>query len=564
MDVDHPVTTVRNLPSGRRGPARVYLLVLRGDRFEAHELPASGEVTLGRDDTCTVQIAHPSISRMHARIHLGPPLAIVDLGSSNGTQVGETTLEPNRPAPFAFNESLALGSVTIIVQQRATPVRRLRLRSHDYFEGRVEEECARAEHSGGSFGVLRIQFSQTPPRRTIQMALAETLRKCDVAAVYSPTDYEVLLIDAEADDVTAISAGLETLLSDEQASCVIGGALYPDDGTSPDGLIAHAAADCRGVEEPSSLVLKDPAMKHLYTLAERVAAGTISVLVIGETGVGKEVLAAAVHKSSPRAEAPYVRLNCAALTDSLFESELFGHEKGAFTGADRTKPGLLETADGGTVFLDEIGELSPAAQAKLLRVLEERKVLRVGGLQPRPIDVRFIAATNRDLEDPSVFRPDLYYRIAGVTLAIPPLRHRRSEIVDLAQVFIASSCAGMQRTDVPVFSEEARRLLTGYSWPGNIRELRNMVERAVLLSMEDEIGPEHLPVEKMTGGFTAEAPVISEGDGERERIVKAMGECGGNQTEAARRLGISRRTLAKRLETYNIARPRKRRTGTST
>jgi DNA-binding NtrC family response regulator len=261
-------------------------------------------------------------------------------------------------------------------------------------------------------------------------------------------------------------------------------ALFPGDGATRSHwarLLAAAPARARsaGARRADQVIgSRWPAER----LVQRVAEGSISVLIIGETGVGKEVLAGRIHELSPRRERPFVRINCAALSETLLESELFGHERGAFTGADRAKPGLLATADGGSVLLDEIGELPAATQVKLLRVLEQREILPVGGLKPVPIDVRFLAATNRDLEQEvrrGSFRQDLYFRMAGITLRVPPLRHRADEIPKLAAAFLGRACQEMKRAP-SVLSAEALRLLCGYSWPGNIRELRNVIERAVL------------------------------------------------------------------------------------
>ncbi|MCK6552715.1 sigma 54-interacting transcriptional regulator, partial [Myxococcota bacterium] len=248
----------------------------------------------------------------------------------------------------------------------------------------------------------------------------------------------------------------------------------------------------------TGIVVEAPAMLALHGLLARVAQGSISVLVLGETGVGKEIIAETIHQRSPRAERPFVKLNCAALSESLIESELFGYEKGAFTGAVRAKPGLLETANGGTVFLDEVGEMPLATQAKLLRVVEERKVLRVGGLEPRAIDVRIVSATNRDLEaeiDAGRFREDLYFRLNGIAVTVPPLRERVEEIPSLARLFAAKSAARDGLPQPPVIADAALACLVRHRWRGNIRELRNVVERAVVLAGGDAILPEHLPPE---------------------------------------------------------------------
>jgi transcriptional regulator with PAS, ATPase and Fis domain len=291
------------------------------------------------------------------------------------------------------------------------------------------------------------------------------------------------------------------------------------------------------------------------------------------------VLAETVHKRSPRATRPFVAINCAALSESILESELFGHEKGAFTGALQAKVGLLEAASGGSLFLDEVGEMPLGMQAKLLRVLESRQVLRVGATKPVPIDVRFIAATNRDLEEEvasKAFRQDLYFRLNGICLEIPPLRERTDEIEPILTLCLQNVARQLGRRP-PEISAEARDLLMSYGWPGNIRELRNVIERAALLCPGDLITPEHLPANKMrraaeeiagAGAPPPGAEVRSDEAPrqlqlkdqkeamERQALMEALARCAGSQTRAAELLGISRRTLCSRLKQYDIPRPR--------
>jgi DNA-binding NtrC family response regulator len=311
-------------------------------------------------------------------------------------------------------------------------------------------------------------------------------------------------------------------------------------------------------------------MQAVEQLVEVVAPARISVIVEGETGVGKQVIAERIHAQSPRAKAPFLSINCAALPDALLESELFGFEKGTFTGAAQAKPGLLEAADGGTVLLDEIGEMPLATQAKLLRVLENREVQRLGAMRPRPLDVRFIAATNRNLAADVAagkFRADLYYRLNGVTLTAPPLRERLEEVPYLLQLFLERTCEELGRP-VPAVSAAALGALRQYAWPGNVRELKNVTERAALLARGGVLLPEHFGLATSDAGPAAAAPTAAGappqatlrsavGEVERERIVAALKETGGNQTRAAKLLGISRRSLLDRLDAYGVARPQK-------
>lgn len=298
-------------------------------------------------------------------------------------------------------------------------------------------------------------------------------------------------------------------------------------------------------------------VRSIDEIIGRVARSRVTVLITGETGVGKDKLAHRIHDSSPRAQRAFVAVNCAALTETLIDSELFGHERGAFTGADKAKPGLFETADGGTLFLDEVGELSPAAQTKLLRVLEARCVQRVGGLSERPIDVRVIAATNCKLDEDIVsgrFRSDLFFRLEGIRLHLPPLRERPWEIVTAARQFLADH-AREEGVPAVALNEDAERALCAYAWEGNFRELRNVIARAAVLCEGGVVRPEDLELpEKLSDLRRA-----SLGDGsERDRIVAALEACAGNQTRAAKLVGMSRRTLIARLDAYGIDRPQRR------
>jgi transcriptional regulator with PAS, ATPase and Fis domain len=436
------------------------LAVLIGDELRIFELNAGSEVSLGRDASNRIQIDHPSVSRRHAVLHLGPPLVVEDLGSANGTFVHDRT---------------KLGGA-----------------------GRTER-------------LLRLGVERA------ELAIGESVQLGAVSAV-----------------------------------------------------VRHRhAAPTEGV------VVRDPNLQAVYAQAERAAAAPISVILLGETGVGKEVLARFIHSHSPRAARPFVAINCAAFSEALLEGELFGYEKGAFTGAAQARPGLFEAANGGTLFLDEVGELPQPTQAKFLRVLEERAVLRLGARTPRPVDARFIAATNRDLEAEvrvGRFREDLFYRLNGLSLAIPPLRERSGELESLARSFVHAACRQLERPPLEL-SPETLRLLYLHRWPGNVRELRNVMERAVVLCAESSISPEYLPA-FLTAEASAATPaptspgLVADLDPkrfhaqveslQRARIVEALGRCGGNQTQAAKLLGVARRTLVAQLVELGIPRPRTR------
>lgn len=326
-------------------------------------------------------------------------------------------------------------------------------------------------------------------------------------------------------------------------------------------------------------------MDEVRDTVDRIAPSDISVVIYGETGAGKEVLAEEIHNKSRRASGPFLRLNCAALAPNLLESELFGYERGAFTGANQSKPGLFESAEGGTVLLDEIGELPLATQPKLLRVLESREAQRIGALRPRPVDVRFLCATHRDLEVMTVlgqFRQDLLFRLSGITVQLPPLRDRSGEIPALVQTLLQDAGVRAGKPGLAI-TRDALALLLAYRWPGNIRELKNVLERAVLLAT-DRIDIQHIvfnrtarasdaqrvegravavsappaPVDPLAAtDMNPATPAASENDAERDKILSALERFGGNQTEAAKFLGITRRMLTYRLDKLDIKRPRK-------
>jgi DNA-binding NtrC family response regulator len=316
-----------------------------------------------------------------------------------------------------------------------------------------------------------------------------------------------------------------------------------------------------------NLVGKSPSMQEIYSKIEQVADSRTTVLITGDSGTGKELVARAIHYNSPRRDRPFIPLNCAALPETLIESELFGHEKGSFTDASARRVGQFELAHSGSLFLDEIGDLSPPTQAKLLRVLQEREFTRIGGTQPIKVDVRIIAATNKNVEDlvrQGQFREDLYYRINVITLFLPALRNRAQDIPLLAKHILAKRNEEDKRP-VQDFSKEALELLMKYSWPGNVRELENVVEQAIVWSQGNVISPEHLPAvcrtdtrssslreDTLSGRLSLEKAVM---EFEKEIILDTLKRTNFVQTHAAAALGISRRMLKYRMDTLGISRP---------
>jgi two-component system response regulator HydG len=312
-----------------------------------------------------------------------------------------------------------------------------------------------------------------------------------------------------------------------------------------------------------NIIGKSRPMKDLIDMVAMIAPSEATVLITGQSGTGKELIAKAIHFNSPRKDRALVIVNCAALTETLLESELFGHEKGAFTGADNRREGRFMQADRGTIFLDEIGEMSGLMQAKLLRVIQERELQRVGGDATIKVDVRILAATNRDLQQEVAdgkFREDLYYRLNVVTLNVPPLRDRRDDIALLAQHFL-ERYAKKNRKRVKGFSPVAMDMLLKYEWPGNVRELENALERAVILLAGDHITEKELPL-SITQTYSEQSdwmPLQSATNGslslveiEKTAIIATLEEAGGNKSEAARRLGINRKTLHKKLKDYGV------------
>jgi DNA-binding NtrC family response regulator len=457
-------TLVSHQPESR-GP-RSYVLAIGRDNCRAVELPAVGELLIGRDDAADVVLDDPAASRQHARLIVaGGEIRIADLGSHNGTRVNGVRVDGS--VALARGDEIAIGEVTILVH-------------------------------------------------------VNTRRRTSVAS------------SAEIGP-TRISLG--------------------------------------GRE----VVVADPAMIRIYELLARLGRGDLSVLVCGETGVGKENAAFAVHHGSPRRTGPFVVINCAAIQESLVESELFGHDKGAFSGATSTKPGLLETAHGGTVFLDELGELPLGIQAKLLRAVESRRIMRVGSVREHEVDFRLVTATNRDLQvevQAGRFRRDLLYRLNVATVEIPPLRERPREIGILARTFLDDGCRRAERLPLALSAGAVQRL-AAHPWPGNVRELRNTMLLAAATATGDVVEAGDLRLVNAAsegaagatrGATTNDAAYPPSGAGrpvrpvaeeleqlEALRMAEALAACGGVQIRAAELIGMPIRTFSTKVKQYGLS-----------
>ncbi len=565
-----PLTQDAGTALARAGGPHAFLVIHIEDVDRSSrvvELQDGVDVTFGRSRQATVYVESEKVSRMHARVRrTGDVIEVEDLGSRNGTRVNGDKIENIHR--LASGDEISIGPILAIVGvtsglRKASPV------ADDVTgESRLVSEVDRAVRYHRPLTVALIRVAND----AVVDAIAHALRPMDLIAEDAGDDYLVILPELGRPDG---AAAVERLLDFGRAAGIevkASIALCPDDGTTLDVLVGCVREGLRAGRAPSTSspsiatadapVVIDPAMKRVYTLVERIADTPMTVLILGETGVGKELVAEAIHRRSSRRDRSLIKLNCAALPESLLESELFGYERGAFTGAERRKVGFFEAADGGTLFLDEIGEMPLALQAKLLRVLERKVITRVGGTTEVATDARLIAATHRDLEAEvraGRFRQDLLFRIGGFTLVVPPLRDRAAEIVPLAEHF-ARTIATEQGRPPPVIAEDARDALAGYTWPGNVRELKNAIERALVLC-GDTIGAIDLP-DKLRDAAQRVRPVAPAADMrghlaevERAAIVAALEAEDQNQTRAARRLGLSRRALIYKMEKYGLKPP---------
>jgi len=577
--------TIQDASASAPGGAedRALLLIYYTDVPEPHtemvELPSGVDVTFGRSSGATVQVHSELVSRQHAIVHRhGNDITLEDLGSSNGTTVNGSRVQGK--VPLHSGDEVVIGPATIIVHATSQKARELPVRRLDDFEERLAAECYRGRRYQRGFGLVMLQLGgQERATDHALSALVSSLSLMDVIAEYGPDEFILLLPELDPNET---QTRVETLIGGarqgvEEVSGAVrlnaGFACFPTHGIAPAQLMSRARSALAAAVSSKSTVagaeaeqreegyveplVINPQMRRVYQLARQVADHNMTVLINGETGAGKELVAAEIHHAGRRRKAPFLKLNCASLPGTLLESELFGHERGAFTGADRRKIGFFEAAEGGTLFLDEIGDAEQAVQSKLLRVLETQTIMRVGGTTEIPVDTRVVCATNRNLEEDvreGKFREDLLYRIGAFTILVPPLRDRRDEIPELAKRFL-TQLASDRGQDPPPISAATIGALCAHDWPGNVRELRNAIERAYVVQ-SGTIEPEDLPpaVSTKRAAATPAAEPIQRrvDDFERAELIAALDSCGGNQTRAARRLGLSRRTLIYRMEKHGL------------
>ncbi|MBA3397937.1 MAG: sigma 54-interacting transcriptional regulator [Deltaproteobacteria bacterium] len=558
-----------------------YLLVLENDSSSIFQLPRSGDVVIGRAPDVELKLTHASVSRRHATIRIdGGVMRIADLDSHNGTRVNGEPVAESRA--LASGDVASVGDVVLVVNVSHPNAPARSAYGEAGWRRRLIEELERAITFRRELAVIAVIATGVP-----SAVLGSALRLIDV--VGQTDDGQPLLLLPEADRAAARAIAMRVLEIAPHAA--LGLAVCPVDACDADAILLAARSAARGakpgtIAEPSEAItrlelgprhvfLADPAMTRVFGLLERLASSQLPVLVTGETGVGKENAAYAVHHWSKR-QGPFVAVNCASIApESLVESELFGHDKGAFTGATAAKAGLFESAAGGTVFLDEVGELPLAIQAKLLRALETQRITRLGESRERAIDVRLVAATNRTLEhevEAGRFRQDLYFRLGGATVILPPLRDRKTEIPILAREFLGQGTTRAGRAPMTITPAAMQVLLT-HTWPGNVRELRNTMEYVVAAAPDELVEPSDLP-ERLGGTATVVAattgptPVIDAAaqrdpasfraiaeelrELERRRMSEALVASGGVKTRAAQLIDMPIRTFTLKLKQYKL------------
>ncbi|HEX4516782.1 MAG TPA: sigma 54-interacting transcriptional regulator [Polyangiaceae bacterium] len=562
-------TTIRREPPSTRAPEPSLLLYHR-DGVKVVSLRPGASVVVGRTYPSDAVVDDRSLSRQHARFSADVGgVTLEDLESTNGTWVnGERVTK----ARVSYGDVIRIGDVAASLH--VVPARGVD--GHDRFMSALEDEVKRAHTFARPVAVVMLSGEHVS-KWTARVASA--LRPADRIGIYADDTALVMLpeLGREAASVRAKELG------ELAGSKKIGLAVLPDDAASGEELLsAVRASHKRGWSAttsappgfsasttPPNMVVRSERMRAVLDEVARVAPSTLPVLVHGETGTGKELIARAIHDQSPRRGGPMRSINCGAIPSTLVEGMLFGHERGAFTSADKQQKGIFEQAHGGTVFLDEIGELPLTAQAALLRVLETKKLTRIGGDREIEVDVRVVAATHRDLEamcDAGAFRRDLVYRLNAVVLDLPPLRERVEEIEPLVSALLAEASASAGRA-VRGLSPEALELVRRYPWPGNVRELKNAIERAVVIARGELVIEADLParVRETAPRSPSGAPEDARELGdfkervkqqtqklETEMIVEALRRTNGNQTEAAKLLNMPVRTFTHKMRELGI------------
>ncbi len=496
-------------------------------------LVEDAELVFGRDADVELPIEHDSVSRRHARIRRrGEQITIEDLQSRNGTLVnGQPITAPRR---VTAGDVIRVGPAQAIVAA-SSPVRHGRqVATVNELEDRLAAEVDRAVRYHRPLGLVMLRLEGPVELMTEHVEqLLHQLRRMDLIAEYGADELALVLPETDREATAAVARRASSVPVGLSAST--GTAAFPGDGSHVGELIGVARDRLRGapIGHAPQPVITDPLMKQVMALARQVAASMIPVLIVGETGVGKEVVAEAIHRLGPRRDGPFVRKSCAALSEATVEAELFGHDE---------RVGWLEAAIGGTLFLDEVGELPPSSQDRLHRSLEH-------------YDVRLICASHRDLPAEVArgrFRAELYERISGFSIPVPPLRDRRSEIEPLAIQF------AKELSSTGTVGPEALEVLRAYAWPGNVRELRNAIERGLVVSGGARIDPQHLPDRLLEryGGDAGARPQIDVrarvAEVEREAVIDALEATNNNQTRAAKKLGISRFALIRLLDKHDL------------
>jgi two-component system response regulator AtoC len=574
---------------GERGAAlpvdpheRYYMMVFHGEASTCFALPRTGSVAIGRSDEAHLRIDDHSVSRRHATLTMDRGEArIADLGSHNGVWVNDERVVSSR---LLFSgDTVTIGSATLVYHASGARPPERRALEFPQLRQRLVEEVERAARFSHDLAIVVILLGAEADRIAVDAALAALIRCGEIVGLDIAGGVVVLAPETTASGAPeAAREALAALAALPGAHAARAGfACYPLDGSDPDALLAGArsAAAQAAVGQPTSaaeacrilrvgeaeVVIADPAMQRLFVFVERIAGAELPVLITGETGTGKELVATAIHKMSRRKDGPFLVMRCVALTEQQLEDELFGAPE---------RPGLLERAAGGTLFLDEIGDLSPGAQARLLRALETQRVVRGGEEGERAIDLRVVAATNHAIDaavQAGRFRRDLYFRLTGVKLWVPPLRDRPRELPILAQRFLAAArraAGGPPMTIAP----EAMRLLAEHPWPGNIRELQHAMGYIAAAYTDAVLRPHHIvdwqasaappsagreapPVDPNTPKFRPLDDEIREL--EIQRITASLAATRGNQTRAADLIGMPLRTFINKLKRHGIVTDRR-------